>query len=92
MNLWRLMLLMHRYVGIAMGALISVWCLPGFVMMYVAYPSMQPGNRLQGLSELRLTSCCDLPYTEVNSNTVVQSISVVQRERSLRVQQSDLRS
>ena len=76
MNFWRLMLLMHRYVGIAIGTLILVWCLSGFVMMYVAYPSMQSSDRLQGLSELRLTSCCDLSNSEFILDTVVQSISV----------------
>ena len=37
----RLILLLHRYLGIAVGALMVMWCLSGIVMMYVSYPALR---------------------------------------------------
>jgi hypothetical protein len=37
---------------------------------------MQSSDRLQGLSQLKLPTCCDWPYTELTSGTPVQSIGV----------------
>jgi len=57
----RLLLLTHRYLGIAVGWVISLWCLSGFVMMYVPYPELTPEERLAGLEPLDLFGCCQLP-------------------------------
>ncbi len=57
----RLLFLMHRYLGIAVGAVISLWCLSGFVMMYEQYPELDDNERLVGLERLELTECCQLP-------------------------------
>ena len=32
--MFRLLLLVHRYLGIAIGVIVALWCLSGFVMMY----------------------------------------------------------
>ncbi len=57
----RLLFLVHRYLGIALGVVISLWCLSGFVMMYVQYPELDEGERLAGLEPLNLAGCCRLP-------------------------------
>jgi hypothetical protein len=57
----RMLFLVHRYLGIAMGLLISLWCLSGLVMMYVQYPSVSEEERLAGLAELDLGACCRWP-------------------------------
>ena len=57
----RLLFLTHRYLGIAMGLVITLWCLSGFVMMYVQYPDLDDQERLAGLETLDLTGCCRAP-------------------------------
>lgn len=59
--MFRLLVLTHRYLGIAVGWVISLWCLSGFVMMYVPYPALTPEERLAGLEPLDLLGCCRLP-------------------------------
>ncbi len=51
-----LLIILHRYVGVAVGLLMLLWCLSGFVMMYQSYPRLDPGYRIQGLEPLRLTT------------------------------------
>ena len=46
----RLILLLHRYLGIAVGALMVMWCLSGVVMMYVSYPALGENIRLKALA------------------------------------------
>ena len=57
----RLLFLIHRYLGIALGLVISMWCLSGFVMMYVQYPELDAEERLAGLETLELADCCRVP-------------------------------
>jgi len=52
----RLLVILHRYVGVAVGLLMVLWCLSGFVMMYQSYPRLDPGDRIQALAPLRLTA------------------------------------
>ena len=57
----RLLFLAHRYLGIALGAVVSLWCLSGFVMMYEQYPELDDTERLAGLDPLDFSACCRLP-------------------------------
>ena len=57
----RYLFLLHRYLGIALGVVISLWCLSGFVMMYVQFPDASREEKLQGLDDLELSACCVLP-------------------------------
>jgi hypothetical protein len=50
----RSVLLVHRWLGIVVGALMTVWCLSGFIMLYVSYPSVTEAERLKGLDPLIL--------------------------------------
>ncbi|MDH7944650.1 PepSY domain-containing protein [Pseudohongiella sp. SYSU M77423] len=56
----RYILITHRYLAVAVGLLMSLWCLSGFVMMYQAFPEQTLAQRLQGLAPLDLQECCDL--------------------------------
>ncbi len=47
-------LFLHRWLGIVVGLLMTIWCLSGFVMMYVDYPRLLPGEQVQGLVSLHL--------------------------------------
>ena len=54
----RLAFLLHRYLGIAVGLLMAVWCLSGLVMMYVSYPALSPSARAAHLAPIRWDRCC----------------------------------
>jgi PepSY-associated TM region len=56
----RLLFLAHRYLGIAVGALMVMWCLSGVVMMYVSYPALGENSRLKGLAPIVWSGCCKL--------------------------------
>lgn len=56
----RFILLTHRYLAVATGLLMTLWCLSGFVMMYQAMPELSNQERLDGLQTLVLDDCCEL--------------------------------
>lgn len=45
-------LVLHRWLGVIVGALMTIWCLSGFVMMYVDYPRLSPAAQVAGLAPL----------------------------------------
>jgi hypothetical protein len=51
----KIILLLHRYVGAAIGLVLTLWCLSGFVMMYRGFPELTAQDRLAGLQPLDLT-------------------------------------
>ena len=51
----RTILIVHRYLGVAIGLIMTLWCLSGFVMMYRGYPAVSPEQRLAGLQPLDLS-------------------------------------
>ncbi len=59
MSVQRTLILAHRYLGIAVGLVVVLWCLSGFVMMYVQYPSVTKKLSLQGSSPIALDKCCN---------------------------------
>jgi uncharacterized iron-regulated membrane protein len=62
----RALFLLHRYLGIAVGALMAMWCVSGVVMMYVAYPSLDESARLQHLEPLEWSDCCKISHEALN--------------------------
>ena len=54
----RWLFLLHRYLGIGVGALMVMWCVSGVVMMYVAYPQLDEEGRLRHLAPIAWTGCC----------------------------------
>ena len=60
MSIVRLVFLAHRYLGIALGLLMTVWCLSGIVMMYVPYPSLAEADRLRALDPIDAAACCTI--------------------------------
>ena len=52
-------LVLHRYLGVLLGVLMTVWCLSGFVMMYQGFPNATPEERRSGLASVDLSQCCD---------------------------------
>ena len=54
----RALVLVHRYVGIAVGPLMLLWCLTGIVMMYAPYPQIAEAERVAHLSPVDWAGCC----------------------------------
>ena len=69
----RTTVLVHRWLGIALALLMTLWAASGVVMMYVSYPETSSLERVAGLEPLDLTACCDtaaLPAGPIESATV----------------------
>ncbi len=45
--------MLHRYLGVAVGLLMLMWCLSGAVMLFVQYPSLDEAARLKALGTIR---------------------------------------
>jgi PepSY-associated TM region len=52
------LILIHRYLGIAVGLLMAMWCLSGVVMMYVSYPELDQTVRAAHLAPIDWSRCC----------------------------------
>jgi hypothetical protein len=70
----RILLLVHRYLAVAVGLLMALWCLSGFVMMYQPYPRLTTEERLAGLAPLDLTRCCSTAF--LGDDEPVDSFSI----------------
>jgi hypothetical protein len=56
--LWRTLVILHRYLGIAVGFLMLIWFASGIVMMYVGFPRFADEDRIAALSPIPWQSCC----------------------------------
>ena len=74
--MFRLLLLVHRYLGIAFGLIVALWCLSGFVMMYVQYPDLNEREYLAGLQPLDTSTCCIADENVLEQLAGVDEISV----------------
>ena len=72
----RLLFLTHRYLGIAISILMLMWCLSGFVMMYVPYPDLPEAARVAALSPLVADSCCAQSAGAAPDSMAVSSVQV----------------
>lgn len=54
-SLSRFLLVTHRYLGVVIGTLMTLWCLSGFVMMYQGFPSFTEAERLASAAPLDLS-------------------------------------
>jgi PepSY-associated TM region len=56
--MWRTLVITHRYLGVAVGALMVMWFLSGIVMMYVGFPRVTETDRLRILEPIAWSMCC----------------------------------
>jgi hypothetical protein len=66
--IWRILVLLHRYLGVAIGALMLVWFASGIVMLYVPYPSLSGKERLAMLQPIAWSHCCRNPSDPINAD------------------------
>ncbi len=72
----RAILILHRWLGVVIGALMTVWCLTGFVMMYVDYPRLMPAEQLRGLAPLQLPAAQTLARIDLPADTPLSSVKL----------------
>jgi hypothetical protein len=56
--LWRTLVILHRYLGIAVGILMLLWFASGIVMMYVGFPRLTEQERATALAPIPWQACC----------------------------------
>ena len=69
---------LHRYLGVVFGILILLWCISGFVMMFVQYPSLTNQERYSYMPSLDLNSCCQAPDINTIGHSKFSSFSLQQ--------------
>ena len=57
----RILLIVHRYLGVVLGLVMALWCLSGFVMMYRGYPAVTADQRIAALAPLDLRGMGAIP-------------------------------
>ena len=72
----RYLILIHRYLGTAIGILMVGWCLSGIVMMYVRYPAVSQAERLRQLKPLAWRECCTLGANSIPTGATVEGFQV----------------
>lgn len=72
----RPVLVLHRWMGVVIGAVMTLWCLTGFVMFYVDYPRLLPAEQLRGLSSLQLPVAGDWAKISLPPETALASARV----------------
>lgn len=60
----RAIFIIHRWVGVGIGLMIALWCVSGFIMMYVPFPEVTKQDQLLASPRLDFTDCCVLPPEE----------------------------
>jgi hypothetical protein len=55
------MVVLHRYLGVAVGLLMAMWFVSGIVMMYVGLPDVTEDERARTLEPIAWQACCRFP-------------------------------
>jgi uncharacterized iron-regulated membrane protein len=58
----RVLLIAHRYMAVAVGLLMALWCLSGFVMLYQEFPDFTRAERVKSLEPLDVGACCNVDF------------------------------
>lgn len=66
-------LVLHRWLGVVIGLVMTLWCLSGFVMLYVDYPRLTPAEQLRGLPPLRLPAATALARIDLPDDLALAS-------------------
>jgi hypothetical protein len=72
----RSILILHRWLGVAVGMLMTVWCLSGFVMVYVDYPRLTPEEQLRGLAPVRSPDPAALDRVGLSDDASLSSVRI----------------
>ena len=59
--IWQVIVVLHRYLGVAVGLLMMMWFLSGIVMVYVDLPRVTEEDRARTLEPIGWQDCCRFP-------------------------------
>jgi len=59
--IWQTLIVLHRYLGVAVGFLMVMWFVSGIVMMYVDLPHVTEQQRARTLESIAWQTCCRFP-------------------------------
>jgi hypothetical protein len=59
--IWQTLVVLHRYLGVAVGLLMVMWFVSGIVMMYVGLPRVTDEERARTLEPIAWQACCHFP-------------------------------
>jgi hypothetical protein len=74
--LWRATVILHRYLGVAVGLLMLVWFASGIVMMYVPYPGLTGKDRLVPLGPIAWAACCSLDAQNIAGDEPIRAVQI----------------
>ena len=74
--MWRMLVIVHRYLGVAVGALMVMWFVSGIVMMYVGFPHVTETDRLRTLEPISWSTCCRADVGSIAGDDQVLAASV----------------
>lgn len=69
--LWRTLITLHRYLGVAVGLLMVMWFISGIVMMYVPFPRVTDEERARILLPIPWQGCCQFGEREVGDGEAI---------------------
>lgn len=72
----RYLILIHRYLGTAIGIVMVGWCLSGMVMMYVRYPELSQLERVRRLQPLDFHNCCTLGANSLADDAAIEGFQL----------------
>lgn len=78
-TIWRWLVILHRWLGIATCLLFVMWFASGLVMMYVGYPRLTTDERLAQLAPI------EWDRVAIEPEKVLQGLSLTQFPRSFRL-------
>jgi hypothetical protein len=76
-----MLVVIHRWLGIALGPLVAMWFATGMVMHFVPFPALSESQRVAGLSALKIEGSIHGPADAIRTfgMTDVHRIRLVQR-------------
>src|SRR5580698_6627154 len=69
--LWRILVVLHRYLGVAVGLLMQMWFISGIVMIYVQYPTLSEESRLATLAPIPWDACCNQAQDHIRDDAPI---------------------
>jgi uncharacterized iron-regulated membrane protein len=74
--LWHSLVVLHRYLGIAVGVMMLVWFASGIVMMYVEFPRQTEPERVRALAPIPWDKCCRVAAGLIPDDAQIYRIQV----------------
>ena len=74
--MWLTLVVLHRYLGVALGLLMLVWFLSGIVMMYVPYPQRGESERTSALATIPWEQCCNFSGVTLAGGALIEAAQI----------------